>query len=575
MLIPRLSLALVAASLALAAQIRVPIQKKVLANGLTVMLVERHHAPIFSARIGFKAGSADDPMGACGVAHVVEHMLFKGTKSFGLKNPADASKEEEMLRQEDALWEAIAAEQQALEEASRRAFYATGKPGLGTSPRLEQLRKDFEALQKAHQALVAPNEYGALYEAVGGTGLNAGTAMDFTFYQVSLPRNRFEFWCRMEADRLANPVFREFYTEREVIKEERRMTLEDGTGNLGPMGVLIEPFQAAAFPYQPYGRTGIGPMSDLYALKRTDVQAFFTRYYAPNRAALVLVGDLKMDEILPTVEAYFGKIPRQEDPRPPHTVAPEQNGERRIVVEKDMTPMLRVGWHVPAMGHPDVPALNVLAEILTTGRTSRLYKAAVEGRQLTTGFGATYGDPGAKFPTLFTVSATVKGDHTTQELEACLYEELEKLQKDGPTPAEVARVLKKSEMTLLQKLQDHDSLATEIAVVWAITGDENAFLADLDRTKEVTPADVQRVARTYFTAKNRVVATLVRPAEEGPKDPILGEIEALLAKGIATQVSDPAQAKAILDQQMTAIKGLPKEKRAEVLKQLQAQFGGK
>ncbi len=573
--LPRLVLALAVAAASLPAQVRIPIQKKVLPNGLTVMLVERHNAPIFSARFAFKAGSANDPFGASGVAHVVEHMLFKGTTSYGLKQAGDYAKEQAFLQREDALWDAIVVETRALEEASRRQVYATGKPGPESSPKLEQLKKDFEAVQAEHRALVAQNDYGALYEAVGGTGINAGTAMDFTFYQVSLPKNRFEFWCRMESDRLANPVLREFYTERDVIKEERRMTLEDGTGGRGPMGVLVEPFQAAAFPYQPYGRTGIGPMSDLFNLKRSEVQAFLTKYYAPNRAALVLVGDLKMEEILPSIEAYFGKMARQEEPAPVHTVAPAQNGERRISVEKDMTPMVRVGWHVPAVGHPDVPALNVLCEILSGGRTSRLYKRAVEGQELTTGFGVGYGDPGSKYPTLVTASATVKGEHTTQELEACLYDELEKLKKDGPTQAEVTRVIRNAEMGVVKKLEDSDSLATELAVTWSITGDETAFLADLDRTKAVTPADVQRVAKAYFTPQNRVVATLVRPANAGAKDPVDAQIEALLAKAIATQVSDAAQAKAILDQQMGQIKALPKEKKAMLLQQLQAQFGGK
>jgi len=574
LLISRLTLALAVAT-SLTAQIRVPIQKKVLSNGLTVMLVERHNAPIFSARIAFKAGSANDPFGASGVAHVCEHMLFKGTKSYGLKNSADAGKEQGMLQAEDALWEAIVVEQRALAEASARQFYATGKVGPETSPKLVQLNKDFEAIQAEHRALVAQNEYGSLYETVGGTGINAGTGADMTFYMVSLPKNRFEFWCRMEADRLANPVLREFYTERDVIKEERRMTLEDGTGNRGPMGVLIEPFQAAAFPYQPYGRTGIGPMSDLFNLKRTEVQAFFTKYYAPNRSALVLVGDLKMDEILPSIEAYFGKISRQDEPAPIHTVAPAQNGERRLVVEKDMTPMVRVGWHVPAMGNPDVPALNVLAEILSGGRTSRLYKSAVEGKQLTTGFSASYGDPGAKYPTLFTASATVKGDHTTQELESILYEEIENLKKDGPSQIEVDRVIKNAEMSLVKKLEDMDSLANEIAETWATTGDEATFTSGLDRMKEVKPADVQRVAKTYFTPQNRVVATLVRPATPGVKDPLDAQLEVLIGKAIAAQVSDAAQAKTILDQQMGQIRTLPAAKKEEILKQLQAQFGGK
>jgi len=236
---------------------------------------------------------------------------------------------------------------------------------------------------------------------------------------------------------------------------------------------------------------------------------------------------------------------------------------------------VRIGWHVPAMGHPDVPALNVLAEVLSGGRTSRLYKRGVEGLQLTTGFSASYGDPGANYPTLVTASATGKGDHATQELETFLYEELGKLAKEGATQLEVDRVLKNAEMGLVKKLEDIDSLATEIAATWAITGDETTFTADLERLKEVKPADVQRVAKTYFTPQNRVVATLVRPATPGVKDPLDAQLEALIGKAIAAQVSDPAQAKTILDQQMGQIRALPKAKKEEILKQLQAQLGAK
>lgn len=567
-----LTLVMAATAVSLKAEVRIPIQKKVLNNGMTVLLVERHNAPVFSAQMVFKTGSADNPTGAFGLAHVCEHMFFKGTTSFGLKNPEDYKKEEALLQKQDALFEAILKEQRSLEEISARQFFSTGKPGPKNSPKLDSLKKEFEAAQAEHRALVATNEYMSLLSSAGSNGIGGGTAMDFTAYNVSLPKNRFEFWCRLESDRLANPVVREFYKEMDVIKEERRSRIEDGS--ISPFGVLDEPFLAAAFPYHPYGRNGIGPMSDLSHIRRSDVHAFFKTYYAPNQAAIVLVGDLKMNEILPSIEAYFGKIPRQPDPKPMHTVSPEQNGEKRIVVEKDLTPMLQVGWHVPAMSHPDVPALNVLTQILANSRTSRLYKSAVEGKKLATQFSMHYGFPGSKYPSLIQARATVNGDHTTQELEALLDEEIEKLKKEGPTQAEMARVLKRAEMDNIAKLESPDSLSSEIAIYWAITGDESAFAGQLDRIKEVTAADVQRVANTYLVPQKRVVATNVRPANALP-DSLNASIETLLSKMISAQVPDVAQAKAVLDQQMGAIKALPKAKREEVLKQLQAQSAAK
>lgn len=568
----RITLALAVAATGLKAEVRIPIQKKVLSNGMTVLLVERNNAPVFAARMVFKAGGANDPLGASGLAHVVEHMMLKGTRSIGLKNPGDYAKEQGLLQKEDALWEALQSEQQGLKEASDRLFFSTGKPGPSSGPKLEQLKKDIETTQAELRAMVAPNDYGTLYKTAGGVGINAGTGSDFTYYQVNLPKNRFEFWCRMESDRLAHPVLREFYTELDVIKEERRMRTEDGS--LSPFEVLSEPFLAAAFPYQPYGRSVIGAMSDLCHIKRSDAEHFIKTNYAPNQAALVLVGDLKMNEILPSIEAYFGKIPRQKAPRPQHTVAPEQKGERRVVVEKDYAPMLKVGWHVPAMSHPDAPALEVLSEVLAGGRTSRLHKKAVEEKQLTNGISMGNGYPGSKQPSLFIAQATLKEGKTTQELEVLLDEEIAKIQKEGPTQAELARVIKRQEMNTLTKLEDIDTLSDEIATLWATTGDESALAGQLDRLKEVKAADVQRVANTYLIPQKRIVATSVRPANATP-DPLNASIETLLNKMISAKVPDVAQAKTVLDQQMGAIKALPKTKREEVLKQLQAQSAAK
>lgn len=491
--------------------LRVPIHRRELANGMKVFLLERHHAPVFSACLAFQAGSVNDPLGASGVAHVCEHMLFKGTRSFGLKRGMDYSAEDLLLRRLDALWDELFAERNALEASSKAAFLATGKAGPTTSEKLIHLEKTFAEQQAKHREMVEPNELGSLFESAGGVSLNGGTGSDFTYYSVCLPRNRFELYCRIEADRMAHPVFREFYPEREVIKEERRMSYEDGMGESGPEALVFEPFLAAAFPYHPYGRMTIGAMSDLFSMRRLDVQDFFAKNYAPNRCALVLVGDLTMAEVIPFVEAYFGKIAPQAGDGRIHTVSPPQMGERRITVEKDVTPLLRVGWHVPAVGHADVPALQVLSAILSGGRTSRLYRKAVEERQMTDEFATQYGDPGSRYPTLFTAQATPKGGHGTEELEALLYSELERLKRTPPSQEEVARVVRNAEMNLLRLMENPASLADEIGMNWAITGDEMAVFNAVDRMREVRPADISRVVNTYFKKFHRVVAVIVRP----------------------------------------------------------------
>lgn len=552
-----------------AAQVRIPIQKQVFANGLTVYLVERHQAPVFTARIAFKAGSVDEVTGRTGVAHVLEHMLFKGTRSIGLKDPADAVKEDGLLLKEDGLWEAILAEQRTLDQGSRTSVLLTGKPGPESSPRLEALRKDFEATQAEHRQLLVSNAIGALYDGAGAVGVNAGTSFDQTIYDISLPKNRFELWCRVEADRMNAPVLREFYSEREVIKEERRMRFDDG--NPEPTWVPMETFLGTAFLTHPYGRPLVGSMSDLFNLKRAEVQAFYTQYYAPNRAALVLVGDLTWKEITPALEAYFGKLKRQPEPPPVHTVEAEQKGERRSVVEKDMTPMVYIGWHIPGMGHPDEPALEVLASVLSEGRSSRLYRKAIEGAQLATRLDCSTGFPGSKYPNLFLTIGVVKGEHTTAELEQALYDEVAILQREPIAQTELDRVLTKAAMDTLSGMEDNASLAETMALHWAKGGDEASFRMRLERLKAVTPADLQRVARTYCTARNRVVTTLVRVA--GPKDPVDAELEALLIKAIAPQVKDPAEAKAALEKELGKLKRLPPEQKQSALQQLREAYG--
>ncbi|MBL0311865.1 MAG: insulinase family protein [Holophagaceae bacterium] len=544
----------------------VPLQKRVLPNGLTIFLVERHQAPVFSARIAFRVGGVDEAEGRTGTAHLLEHMLFKGTRTVGLNNPADADSESHLLETEDKLWASILAEQDRLDEASAGSVYSTGKPLPLVSEKLQQLRQEFAAIQAKHSALLKPNAFSALYQEAGARGLNAGTSNDFTFYQVDLPRNRFEFWARMESERINAPVLREFYTEREVVKEERRMRIEDS-----PEARLKEQLLGQAFLAHPYGRPVVGWPSDLYALKRTEVQEFYRRYYAPNRAAIVLVGDLTFNEINPIIDAYFGQLKRQEDPSPVRTEEPRQTNDRRTSIEADATPIFMAGWHVPAMSHPDFPALSVLADLLSKGRGSRLFKRAVETLSIASDCQASVGEPGSRYPGLFVATGTAKGEAVPGLLGGILMEEIDAIKKDGPAKAELERLRILREMDQVQRMENPDQLATDLAVTWAATGNEQAFLGDLDRYRSVTASDVQRVANTYLVDTNRTTAVLVRP-KEGEGDRALNdEIEATLAL-LVKKTSPDMKVADVVDSQMEMIRAKPREQRQQMLEAMKKQL---
>ena len=544
-----------------------PLQKRVLPNGLTIFLVERHQAPVFSARIAFRVGGADEVTGRTGTAHLLEHMLFKGTRTVGLKNPADAESEGLLLDTEDRLWTAILAEQDRLEEASASSVYSTGKPLTATSDKLRSLREEFTKVQAQHAAMLQPNAFSALYQEAGAHGLNAGTSNDFTFYQVDLPRNRFEFWARMESERINAPVLREFYTEREVVKEERRMRTEDS-----PEGRLRELLMGQAFLAHPYGRPVVGWTSDLYALKRTEVQEFYRRYYAPNRAAIVLVGDLTWDEINPVLDAYFGQLKRQPDPAPVRTEEPAQSGDRRTAIEADATPVFMAGWHIPAGSHADFPALTVLADVLSKGRGSRLYKRAVETLSIASDFQVSVGEPGSRYPSLLVGTGTAKGEAVPGLLGATLMEEIEAIKNQGPSKAELDRLAVLREMDEVHRMEDPERLATDLAVTWAVAGHEQAFLGDLDRYRSVTTAEVQRVAKTYLVDNNRTTAVLLRPKDfEG--DRILNdEIETTLTKLV--ELKNPKMNPSdVVDSQMEMIRAKPRDQRQQMLEALKKQVG--
>jgi predicted Zn-dependent peptidase len=469
---------------------RLPVVKHVLPNGMTFLLLRRAGAPTTSFVTHFRAGGVDEWTGISGTAHLFEHMLFKGSRSIGTK---DLASEQTLFPVIDAVADSFTAEFR--------------KGALADSARLQGFRDRLKQLEDSARGYVVTNELDRILTENGAVGLNASTSNDVTNYYFSLPSNRAQLWFILESDRLRNPVLREFYSERDVVMEERRLRTETQ-----PFGMLLEEYLMAAFRAHPYGRPVVGHASEIQAVSRSSALEYFKRYYGPNNAVVAIVGDINVDSMKTWATRYFGDIPPGEPHRPVVTQEPPQRGERRIGVEFEANPQVLIGYHVPNLRHPDAPALQVLSQILTAGRTSRLFQRLVIRERMATTI-ASFQFPGSLYPRLFTFQGVPIAPHTTESIERAIYEELDRLQREPPTAEELQRVRNQTESSSIQRLQSNFGLAFQLSSSEALWYDWRQTFRDQSALARVTAADVQRVAKTYFTPTNRTVATLVRPAQ--------------------------------------------------------------
>ena len=480
-----------------AQEISLDVREHTLKNGMKVLILSRKNSSTFSAYLRFKTGSVHEQAGKTGLSHMLEHMMFKGTRSIGT---LDAEAEEPILEKLDQLHRKIS----ELRELERSPFLPPAlSPVEGKDPsRLPALQKEIAEATAAQQQFIVPNEFWEIYRRQGAVGLNASTSRDGTQYFVSFPSNRLELWALLESDRITHPIFREFYTEREVVKEERRQRYE-----ANPEGALSEALIAMAFTAHPYRNPIIGWPSDLDRLFRPDALRHFRTFYAPNNAVVVLVGDLDPERTLRIIEEQFGSIPPQPLPEVQVTQEPPQRGERRVSVRFDAQPRVMIGYHVPTTGHPDNYALQVATAIMGTGRTSRFYRGLIDGKRLAASIDVSVSplrDPG-----LLTISATPRAPHTPDELESAIGVEIERLKAGGVTDRELEQVRNQLEADLVRSLRSNASLAAELGNAQAMAGDWRYILESRKRLKAVTAEDVQRVVKSYLTTDNRTVATLL------------------------------------------------------------------
>jgi len=459
---------------------------KVLPNGLTLIVCERPEAPVFSFYTLVDAGSADDPQGASGLAHMFEHIAFKGTDQIGTTNyPA----------------EKIAL---AKVEATYAAYDAEYRKRIGQDPaKLAQLKKAFEDAQAEAEKYVIPNQYGELAEKNGEVGMNASTAEDSTQYFFSMPSNRLELWAYMESGRIGHPVPREFYKERDVVQEERRMRIDSD-----PEGRLEEQFLATAFTAHPYRRPPVGWESEISQVTATEAEAFHKKYYVPANIVIAIVGDVKTSEAMPMLTKYFGAIPAGPKPEPMTTVEPPQFAEKSVVVREATQPIYIEGYHRPDYRDPDDSVYDAISDILSHGRTGRLYRSLVRDQRIAQSAEGYSGEPGYKYPNLFVFSGRPLPGHTNDEVAAAIHKELDRLKKEDVTDEELAQFKTRNRADTLRGLDDNQGLAHEFAEYQTRFGDWRQLFRELDQADKVTKADIRRVANKIFVDTNRTSARI-------------------------------------------------------------------
>jgi predicted Zn-dependent peptidase len=421
-------------------------------------------------------------------------MMFKGTKTIGVK---DYQAEKKILNVIKQAGNALDREKMKGEAADKK--------------RLDKLTNNLNNLQEKHRSLILSNEIDRLYTENGAVNLNASTGQDITTYQVSLPANKSELWARIEADRMINPVFREFYAERDVIMEERRQSVESD-----PEGKLMEQFLATAFNAHPYGRPILGWPSDMSYLNPDNTRKFFNLYHAPNNTVIAIVGDINPSATIKLVKKYFGGIKRQNIPSSYITEEPPQKGERRVEVSFSANPQLIIGYHKPTLPAYDDYVFDVVENILGRGRTSRFYKSLVEEKGLAESVQAANGLPGARYPNLFAIFASPRYPHTNGELEAEIYKEIEKLKTEPTSLEELEKTKNQLKADFIRGLASNSGLASKLSYYEILTGDWRYLINHINFIDKITHDDIRRVANKYLIKENRTVASIVKDGAELP-----------------------------------------------------------
>ncbi len=552
-----LALALVGALAAPAGAVENPqidVEEILLDNGMTWLLYEDHDAPTITAGWTAKVGSVNERPGITGISHFFEHMMFKGTRTIGTK---DIGADLRIIEEQERVQEKMRAEKAVMRARLRRGEIDDLSDPASWTQRYRELSAEFDELVRQQREIIVKDEMDRIYTNNGGEFLNAFTTEDQTAYFVRVPSNRLELWAWLESDRLLNPVFREFYSERDVVFEERRLRTEST-----PLGKFDEAFNATFWEAHPYMWPVVGWASDIPMYTLAQAREYFATYYAPNNIVGVLAGDFVAAEVTPLLERYFGRIPRGEvDPPPVVTLEPKAVAERRFNAEAETSPTVRIWWRGVPFVHRDMPVLDLLSDVMI-GRTGRLYKGLVDGRKIANRVSAAI--DARKYDGLFMVECTVKDGVDPAAVETAVDEEIARLQAEPVPVEELQKVKNRYKANAYRRLSSPVGIGLQL-LVYAGLGDWEYINTSAARADAVTAADLQRAARRYLVPEARTVGIFLRKGEAAPEDP---EVAALPppAQPMVRQtlkqiesVDDPAELEQMMSQMQQAAGQAPPE----------------
>lgn len=480
-----------------ASRLKNNIRKVRFENGLTLLMLKRTTSPTLALYTKFKVGSADETPEIAGTAHLLEHMLFKGTENIGTSDFKSERKYYTLMKFTGSELDSLKLE--------KRAYLEKGKDvPKELEKRIEILTRRLKTIEETEKKYIISSEDSFIYEQNGQAGFNAYTSHDVTNYQIKLPSNRLELWAKMESDRLKNPILREYFTERDVIMEERRMRVE----NRG-FGILREKYLAAAFEQSPYRRPVIGYESNIPFLNIYETENFFRTYYSPDNMVIGLVGDLDFEEAESIIKKYFGDLKPSKNRRKDLRVKERFNmGERRVSFKYTGGSTLIMGWNKPSFPHIENSAFELIDAILTKGAESRLYKSAVLKEKIASGVSVWASDPGERYSNLFSVIANLNSDTDPARMEALVWEEIEKLKNGEISEEEIQKAKNKVTADFLRDVDSNASLADGLTYYELIGGNWEEMFLVYDRFNNVKKEDIQKVAKKYLVKENMTVGFL-------------------------------------------------------------------
>ncbi len=525
---------------------QVPVKEYFLSNGMKVLLLERNDAPSISGGWVARVGSVNERPGITGIAHLFEHMMFKGTPKIGTK---DYKADVKIISEQERVRDAMRAEERKMREMWRKGEITDLQDPDQKTDEWKKLNEEFKALIEEHRKVIVKNEFDRIYTSNGGSRMNAYTSYDHTAYFITVPANKLELFMWMESGRLLEPVFREFYTERDVVFEERRMRTEST-----PLGKFFESFNSLFWESHPYSWPIIGWPSDIPAISKVQADEFYATYYMPQNLTLVLVGDFESKAALTMAEKYFGRIKKGKGVVPDVvTLEQPQKAEKRFYAEAETNPNIDIYWHTPAFGHKDTYPLSVLARVLST-RTGRLHKELVLGKKRATDTWAWQG--ARKYAGEFNMGAEVTDGNTPEQVEQEIYTLVEEI-KSKPVPSkELQKVKNNFAAAEYRRLSSNHPILMQIMRSEGL-GNWREINEAGPKIQAVTAADLQRVAQKYFTKENRAVAVYIRKPGTGggDEDPILAGLDSQ-AKAMARKMTSAINADKDLAQLKKRLAGL-------------------